>query len=90
MLHSVGVEEKCYMCHVNGSEQNLPQGLNMVVDPQGLVPLNYPVTSACTACHQGTDTMAHAVANTNAKFGESCTVCHGATADFNVSQVHAQ
>jgi OmcA/MtrC family decaheme c-type cytochrome len=80
---------KCYMCHIPGSEQSLPMGLNKVMDPQGLVNPAWPVGSACTACHQSTNTMVHVMMNTDATFGETCDVCHGATADFNVSKVHA-
>jgi hypothetical protein len=32
--------------------------------------------------------MAHAVLNTSAQFGESCTVCHGAGAAYDATTVH--
>jgi OmcA/MtrC family decaheme c-type cytochrome len=79
----------CSLCHVNGSEQNLPIGKNQVTDPQG--PLN-PVqatSSACTGCHVTLPEAAHMLANTDA-LGESCTVCHASGAAFAVSQAHAQ
>ena len=39
-------------------------------------------TSACTACHLTPSALAHAVSQTDPKFGESCDVCHGAGAAF--------
>jgi OmcA/MtrC family decaheme c-type cytochrome len=84
-----GDRRNCAMCHINGSEQNLPTGLNPVVDPQGPINPVQPVTSACTGCHVDTPTASHALANTT-PLGESCEVCHGSGASFSVSQVHAQ
>jgi OmcA/MtrC family decaheme c-type cytochrome len=86
---TTGDTAKCIMCHVNGSEQNLPVGLNNVVDPQGLLNPAPATTSACTACHQAKSSVAHAVLNTDAKLGESCDVCHGAGNEFNINKVHA-
>ena len=80
---------KCYMCHANNSEANFPIGLNNVIDPQGLLTPAPATTSACTACHFQKSAMAHAAANTDPKFGESCDVCHGTGAAFDVQQVHA-
>jgi OmcA/MtrC family decaheme c-type cytochrome len=79
----------CSMCHVNGSEQNLPVGLNAVVDPQGPINPIQPVASACTGCHADLSTASHALANTTS-LGESCNVCHSSGAAYSVSQVHAQ
>ena len=47
-------------------------------------------TSACTGCHQNTSALAHAQAQTDPKFGESCDVCHAAGADFDVTKMHAR
>ena len=69
------------MCHVNGSEQNLPTGLNAVIDPQGPINPIQPVASACTGCHVTFPTASHALANTTT-LGESCTVCHSSGAAF--------
>jgi decaheme cytochrome c component MtrC/MtrF-like protein len=77
------------MCHVNGSEGNLPVGKNQVADTQGLLNPAPATTSACTACHQNTSAFAHAVSQTDPKFGESCSVCHGTGAQFDVDVVHA-
>jgi OmcA/MtrC family decaheme c-type cytochrome len=86
---SPGDTRNCEMCHTNGSEQNLPTGLNPVVDPQGPINPVMAVTSACTGCHLATTTASHALSNTSS-LGESCVVCHGSGAAFSVSQVHAQ
>jgi OmcA/MtrC family decaheme c-type cytochrome len=81
--------QNCSMCHVNSSEQNLPVGLNPVVDPQGWINPVGATASACSGCHVAQDAAAHFAANTNS-LGESCTVCHQAGAAFDVDKVHAQ
>jgi OmcA/MtrC family decaheme c-type cytochrome len=80
---------KCYMCHVNTSEANFPIGKNNVLDTQGRISPVAATTSACTACHQNLSALAHALAQTDPKFGESCDVCHGTGAEFDVDKVHA-
>ncbi len=84
-----GDTRNCAMCHVNGSEQNLPTGVNAVVDPQGPINPVQAVTSACTGCHVSLSAASHALANTTS-LGESCETCHSAGAAFSVGQVHAQ
>jgi OmcA/MtrC family decaheme c-type cytochrome len=84
-----GDRRNCEICHTSGSEQNLPTGMNAVVDPQGPINPVMAVTSACTGCHLDITTASHALANTTS-LGESCEVCHGSGAAFSVSQVHAQ
>jgi OmcA/MtrC family decaheme c-type cytochrome len=80
---------KCYMCHVNTSEANFPIGKNNVLDTQGPVSPVAATTSACTACHQNLSALSHAISQTDPKFGESCDVCHGTGADFDVDKMHA-
>ena len=80
---------ECYMCHTGGSEAVLPIGKNAVTDPQGLLTPSPATTSACTSCHLDTGTFAHAVINTSSQFGESCAVCHGKGAAYDVTAVHA-
>ena len=80
---------KCYMCHVNSSEGVFPEGKNPVTDPQGLLNPVQPTTSACTACHFDTQSLAHALSNTDPKFGEACDVCHATGAAYDVDVVHA-
>jgi OmcA/MtrC family decaheme c-type cytochrome len=84
-----GDTRNCSFCHVNGSEQNLPLGLNPVVDPQGYINPIQAISSACTGCHVTQPESAHMLSNTSA-LGESCTVCHASGAAYAVSQVHAQ
>jgi OmcA/MtrC family decaheme c-type cytochrome len=86
---AVGATNNCSLCHVDGSEQNLPLGLKSMKNPQG--PLNPvgTITAACTGCHASIDVWSHALANTTT-LGESCTTCHSAAADFSVARVHAQ
>jgi OmcA/MtrC family decaheme c-type cytochrome len=86
---SVGNVKNCGMCHVNGSEANLPIGLNDVTTPQGLENPTPATTAACTACHATKPEFSHAVANTT-QFGESCTTCHAADGAFAADKVHAQ
>jgi len=82
--------QNCSICHVNGSEQNLPIGLNQVTDPQGWInPTVGPVSSACSGCHVSKPEAAHFLANTDS-LGESCTVCHAAGAQFAVDAMHTQ
>jgi OmcA/MtrC family decaheme c-type cytochrome len=80
---------KCYMCHVNNSEATFPIGKNNVLDPQGRISPVAATTSACTACHLKLSTLAHAVLQTDPKFGESCDVCHAIGAEFDVDKMHA-
>jgi OmcA/MtrC family decaheme c-type cytochrome len=86
---SVGDLRNCSMCHVNGSEENLPIGLNNVTTPQSPLNPTPATTAACTACHADRPTLSHAVANTT-QFGESCSACHANGAAFAVDKVHAQ
>ena len=81
--------QNCSMCHVNGSEQNLPIGLNQVTDPQGWINPVQAVGSACSGCHVSKAEASHFLANTDS-LGESCTVCHAAGAQFAVDAVHTQ
>jgi OmcA/MtrC family decaheme c-type cytochrome len=85
---ATGERRNCSLCHANGSEQNLPEGKLAVTDPQGPINPIQATGSACTGCHLTMPTAAHVAANTNT-FGESCSVCHGSTAQFAVGQVHA-
>ena len=81
--------QNCSLCHANGSEQNLPIGLNQVTDQQGLINPVQAVASACSGCHVSKPEASHFLANTTS-LGEGCTVCHAAGAQFAVDAVHAQ
>jgi OmcA/MtrC family decaheme c-type cytochrome len=80
---------KCNMCHVNGSEAVLPEGLKPMTNPQGKWNPTPITTAACTACHATDSALSHAFANTT-QFGESCSVCHGANAEFATTKVHSE
>jgi cytochrome c5 len=86
--------QDCAVCHTNGSEQNLPIGLNPVQDPQGWIqpatgnPVQ-PASSACSGCHVSKGESAHFLANTDV-LGESCNICHAAGAQFAVDAEHVQ
>ena len=86
---AAGDTRNCSMCHLNGSEQILPLGLNPVVDPQGWVNPNQAIAGAYTGCHTAKSEASHMLANTSV-LGESCTVCHNIGAAYAVNQVHAQ
>ena len=77
------------MCHVNNSEANFPISKNIVVDPQGRISPMASTTSACTACHMSLSALSHSVSQTDARFGESCDVCHAIGKDFDVLKSHA-
>ena len=79
----------CAVCHVDGSEANLPVGLNNVVNPQGWINPEGATATACSGCHVAKDAAAHFLAMTSS-LGESCTVCHQSGAAFDVDQVHAE
>ena len=66
-----------------------PIGLNAVKNPQGLMDPMAPTTAACTACHVSKSALAHALSQTDSKFGESCDVCHADGGAFGVGKVHA-
>ncbi|PWU03118.1 MAG: hypothetical protein C5B51_19505 [Terriglobia bacterium] len=80
----------CSLCHVKGSEANLPVGLNNVVNPQGYMNPEGATATACSGCHVAKDAAAHFASVTSSSLGESCTVCHQTGAMFAVDKVHAQ
>ncbi len=85
-----GKRNNCSMCHVNNSEQlPLPATNAKVVSPRGPITTMGPETAACTSCHTSLAAASHALANTTA-VGEGCAACHGPSATFAVSKVHAQ
>jgi OmcA/MtrC family decaheme c-type cytochrome len=86
---TTGFVQSCYMCHVNGSEAVLPIGKNAVTNPSSPLSPAGATTSACTACHTPSSVFAHALSNTDSKFGESCDVCHGTDGEFSATKVHA-
>jgi OmcA/MtrC family decaheme c-type cytochrome len=86
---NVGDTRNCEMCHNAGTEQNLPLTMNPVTTPQGYINPAPPITAACTGCHASKPMASHFLANTDS-LGESCTVCHSATAQYSIGSAHAQ
>jgi OmcA/MtrC family decaheme c-type cytochrome len=84
-----GDRRNCTACHVNNSQRlPLPDGVQQVQDPQGLLNPVGPESVSCLSCHTTVDAASHALINTS-RLGESCAVCHGPNADFSVARVHA-
>jgi OmcA/MtrC family decaheme c-type cytochrome len=79
----------CSLCHTKDSEANFPIGLNQVTDPEGWINPAGATSSACGGCHVSKSAAAHFLANSNS-LGESCDICHGTGAAFDVDKVHAQ
>ena len=84
-----GDTQKCYMCHVNSSEQSLPDNANKVTNGQYYLNPTPPVSSACSGCHASKAEAAHFQSNLNS-VGEACDVCHAAGAQYAVGAEHAQ
>ena len=88
-----GDTQKCYMCHVNSSEQNLPDGKNQVTNGQYYINPTPPITSACSGCHAAKSDAIHFQSNVGSLGGsvaEACDVCHASGAVFAVDAMHAQ
>ena len=47
-----------------------------------------PIRSVCTACHDSTAVGGHIELQTTASGVETCDVCHGQGAEFDVTRVH--
>lgn len=93
-VHFPGDLRNCTKCHVPGANQlPLPAGVLPTRMPRGqfrgLPDPTPPITAACTACHDGLSTAAHAATMT-APVGEACATCHAEGKDFAVSRVHAR
>ncbi|MBI5084873.1 MAG: OmcA/MtrC family decaheme c-type cytochrome, partial [Acidobacteria bacterium] len=85
-----GILRNCNQCHVGNSQQPVTNpNLLPTNDPKAPYTPVPPITNACLSCHNTPDVWSHAKANTTS-LGESCTVCHGANAEFSVGRVHAQ
>jgi OmcA/MtrC family decaheme c-type cytochrome len=90
----------CEQCHLEGTHL-LPVAASAqaVVVNIGGVPVPHdnairpPVTAACTACHDSTDSAVHARVNSIITgpfdWGEACRTCHGEGKNEAVSEVHA-
>lgn len=88
-----GILNECSVCHVEGStDLPLPDEVlsTLVTQDNGqtVISETLPTRAACTSCHDNGIANAHALAQTVDSV-ESCAVCHGPTAEFAVSQLHA-
>jgi OmcA/MtrC family decaheme c-type cytochrome len=81
----------CETCHLPGS-YGLPlaRGIQPTTITQAgdLITSILPTRSVCTACHDSIAVAGHAELQTTASGLETCEVCHGPGADFDVTQVH--
>jgi OmcA/MtrC family decaheme c-type cytochrome len=85
-----GDRRNCEKCHVEGSEQiPLPLGVLPSKAPRDYINPMQPMAAACLACHGSQEAASHALINTST-LGESCSVCHGETAEFSIDKVHAR
>ena len=84
-----GDRRNCAMCHVNGTENNLPTGRLDVLNPQAPISPMGSVTTTCTGCHATIAAASHALANTT-RLGESCAACHSSSSEFSVTRSHAR
>jgi OmcA/MtrC family decaheme c-type cytochrome len=90
---AAGDTRNCAICHVNGSESNIPSGRAPMKNPQSPVNPTPAVTAACTGCHAAQSTLAHAMNNTAVMGGQSveaCETCHSSSSQFSVTRVHAR
>jgi len=81
--------QTCSICHVNSSEQNLPDSKNQVTNGQYYINPTPPVTSSCSGCHASRSDAAHFASNSDS-IGEACDVCHASGTQFSVGAEHAQ
>ena len=80
---------RCDMCHVNNSQIPPIPGTHISTNnPRFVLNPTPPTSAACLGCHQSIEAASHALINTS-ELGESCSVCHGANAEFAVPKVHA-
>jgi OmcA/MtrC family decaheme c-type cytochrome len=80
----------CSTCHVGSSYQPDSIGaVAAVASPGGFSATTAPIAAACQGCHDDQGTASHALSNTS-QLGESCTVCHGQSAEFAIDKVHSR
>jgi hypothetical protein len=81
-----GGVSNCTVCHGAGNEAWFePSDRNHPTDQTA------PVrrwAAVCGACHDSTDALAHIDVQTSASGQESCGVCHGEDAEWNVERMH--
>jgi hypothetical protein len=75
---------------VNASENPSSAMLTQspVTTPRSPVNPMQPTTASCYSCHSHNAMLSHALTNTT-QLGESCSVCHSASAEFSATKLHA-
>jgi OmcA/MtrC family decaheme c-type cytochrome len=85
-----GDRRNCVKCHLEDTQQlPPPKGSLPTVAPGDFINPMLPATAACLSCHSSQEAASHALVNTST-LGESCTVCHGTSAQFSVDKSHAR
>jgi OmcA/MtrC family decaheme c-type cytochrome len=90
-LRYPGNQANCTTCHLPGSyEMPLSNDVQPTILTQAGETLRVapPITSACTACHDGIAVGGHAELQTTSAGLETCEVCHGPGSEFDVEAVH--
>jgi OmcA/MtrC family decaheme c-type cytochrome len=82
----------CQTCHKPGT-YGLPlaegiQPLTFSKDGTTILSSILPTRSVCASCHDAADAQGHYELMTTASGIETCDVCHGAGAEFDVNKVH--
>jgi len=82
----------CTVCHADGT-MLLPVAAEaqptIVMQGTEFVSATPPEQAACNTCHDSAKAVVHAMLNTGNDGIETCSICHGAGADFDVVKVHA-
>ncbi len=81
----------CQTCHLPGTyDLPLPSGVQPTTITQDgqVVSTILPIRSVCTACHDSVPVAGHVELMTTASGLETCEVCHGVGAEFDVTRVH--
>ncbi|MCL5960038.1 MAG: hypothetical protein M1358_12135, partial [Chloroflexi bacterium] len=83
----------CKKCH-DGQTYSIPLPANvlpMAVTSKGQAGKTVPpITAACSSCHADSSAAGHFELNTTQSGTETCAVCHGQNADFNMDKVHSR
>jgi OmcA/MtrC family decaheme c-type cytochrome len=82
---------QCETCHLpNTYGLPLPNGIQPTTITQGnqVISTSLPIRSVCTSCHDSAEAGGHAELMTTSSGLETCEVCHGPGADYDVYAVH--
>ena len=85
-----GDRRNCVKCHLEDTQQiPVPAGALATWAPREFINPMLPSTAACLSCHSSQEAASHALVNTST-LGESCSVCHGPSAEFSIDKSHAR